>query len=235
MADAIYHFVWGTFCDWYVELIKGAFDDETKRVAAWAFDQILVMLHPLMPFITEELWNANERPYELIVAKWSEPAAQADPRAKAELDWLVRLVSEVRSARTELNVPPSAKLILFAADTSEETAARLDRNYAMISRLARLESIQLSRFPGTGAAQVVVDEATFALPLKGVIDLEAERDRLAKGAAAAEKERDSLAQRLGNPNFTERAKPEAVEKARTDHDAKAAEAERLRAALERLG
>jgi valyl-tRNA synthetase len=243
IADAIYHFVWGTFCDWYVELIKpalsgaegGAFDEETKRVAAWAFDQILVMLHPLMPFITEELWSANERPYELIVAKWPEPQAQVDPYAKAELDWLVRLVSEVRSARTELNVPPSAKLNLFAADASEETAGRLDRNNAMLSRLARLESIQLSAFAGQGAAQVVVDEATFALPLEGVIDIGAERDRLAKSAAAAEKERDSLAQRLANPNFTERAKPEAVEKARADHEAKTAEAERLRAALERLG
>jgi valyl-tRNA synthetase len=105
----------------------------------------------------------------------------------------------------------------------------------MLSRLARLESIQLSPFPGTGAAQVVVDEATFALPLEGVIDLASERERLSRGAEAAEKERDSLAQRLANPNFTERAKPEAVEKARADHDAKAAEAERLRAALERLG
>jgi len=236
MADAIYHFVWGTFCDWYVELVKGAFDAETKRVAAWAFDQILVMLHPLMPFITEELWHAmGERPYDLIVAKWPAPEAQVDPHAKRELDWLVRLVSEVRSARTELNVPPSAKLNLFAADASDETAGRLDRNHAMLSRLARLESIQLSSFPGQGAAQVVVDEATFALPLEGVIDIGSEKDRLAKGAAAAEKERDGLAARLANPNFTERAKPEAVEKARADHEAKAAEAERLRAALERLG
>jgi valyl-tRNA synthetase len=236
MADAVYHFVWGTFCDWYVELVKGAFDEETKRVAAWAFDQILVMLHPLMPFITEELWAAmGERPYELIVAKWPEPAAQVDASSKAELDWLVRLVSEVRSARTELNVPPSAKLNLFAAGASDQTARRLDRNYAMISRLARLESIQLSAFSGKGAAQVVVDEATFALPLEGVIDLASERDRLLKGAQAAEKERDSLAARLANPNFTERAKPEAVDKARADHDSKSAEAERLRAALERLG
>src|SRR3954454_5697036 len=236
MADAVYHFVWGTFCDWYVELIKGAFDDETRRVAAWSFDQILVMLHPLMPFITEELWNAmGQRPYELIVAKWPEPQAQVDPHAKRELDWLVRVVDEVRSARTEMNVPPSAKLNLFAADASDETAARLDRNHAMLSRLARLESIQFSTFPGKGAAQLVVDEAAFALPLQGIVDLASERDRLAKGAAAAEKERDSLAQRLSNPNFTERAKPEAVEKARADHDAKSAEAERLRAALERLG
>jgi len=235
MADAIYHFVWGTFCDWYVELIKGAFDEETKAVAAWAFDQILVMLHPLMPFITEELWSANERPYELIVAKWPEPRAKVDREATSELDWLVRLVSEVRSARTELNVPPSAKLHLFAADASETTAQRLDRNHAMLSRLARLESIQLSAFDGQGAAQVVVDEATFALPLEGVIDVGSEKTRLDKAAAAAEKERDSLAQRLANPSFTERAKPEAVDKARSDHDAKSAEAERLRAALERLG
>jgi valyl-tRNA synthetase len=236
MADAIYHFVWGTFCDWYVELIKGSFGEETRKVAAWAFDQILVMLHPLMPFITEELWHAmGERPCELIVAKWPEPQAQVDPYAKAELDWLVRLVSELRSARTELNIPPSAKLDLFAADASDETAARLERNHGMISRLARLATIQLSRFSGSGAAQVVVDEATFALPLEGVIDVEAEKARLEKAAAAAEKERDSLAQRLGNPSFTERAKPEAVEKARVDHEAKRAEGERLRAALERLG
>jgi valyl-tRNA synthetase len=258
MADAIYHFVWGTFCDWYVELIKPELQgqslegeglslraEETRRVAAWAFDQILVMLHPLMPFITEELWHAmpvlsdaagGERDdYPLITAKWPEPQAQVDPHAKAELDWLVRLVGEVRSARTELNVPPSAKLNLFAGGASDETVGRLDRNYATISRLARLESIQRSAFPGTGAAQVVVDEATFALPLEGVIDVSAEKDRLSKAAAAAEKERDSLAQRLANPNFTERAKPEAVEKARADHEAKAAEAERLRAALERLG
>jgi energy-coupling factor transporter ATP-binding protein EcfA2 len=197
---------------------SGRGGEETRRVAAWAFDQILVMLHPLMPFITEELWHAmGERPYDLIVAKWPEPQAQVDPHAKSELDWLVRLVSEVRSARTELNVPPSAKLHLFAGEASEATADRLDRNHAMLSRLARLESIQLSSFSGQAAAQVVVDEATYSLPLEGVIDIGAERDRLSKGAAAAEKERDSLAQRLANPNFTERAKPEAVEKARVDH------------------
>ena len=269
MADAIYHFAWGTFCDWYVELIKGELTpaavrpepveglsssssgdqeesavlrqaqdervEETRKVAAWAFDQVLVMLHPFMPFVTEELWNASERPYELIVAKWPKPEAQADAGAKAKIEWLIRLVSEVRSARTELNVPPSAKLHLFATDAGDEIAARLDRQFATVSRLARLESIQLSAFPGTGAAQVVVDGVTYALPLEGVIDLAAERDRLAKGIAAAEKERDSLAGRLSNPNFMERAKPEAVEKARADHGAKSAEAERLRAALERLG
>jgi valyl-tRNA synthetase len=236
MADAIYHFVWGTFCDWYVELVKGAFDEETKAVAAWAFDQILVMLHPLMPFITEELWGAmDERPYELIVAKWPMPEARVDRGAKAEMEWLVALVSEIRSARTELSVPPSAKLHLFAGEASDDAAGRLDRQFATLSRLARLESIQLSAFTGSGAAQVVVDGATYALPLEGVIDLDAERSRLKKAIETAEKERDSLAGRLGNANFIERAKPEAVDKARADHSEKSAEAERYRAALERLG
>jgi valyl-tRNA synthetase len=236
MANAIYHFVWDTFCDWYVELVKGAFDEETKAVAAWAFDQILVMLHPLMPFITEELWHAmGERPYDLIVAKWPEPEAKVDRESKAEMEWLIELVSQIRSARTELNVPPGAKVHLFAGDAPERTAERLDRHHPMLSRLARLESIQLSRFDGTGAAQVLVDDTSYAIPLEGIIDLDAEKTRLAKAAEAAEKERDSLAGRLSNPNFVERAKPEAVEKARADHAEKAAEAERYRAALERLG
>jgi valyl-tRNA synthetase len=236
MANAIYHFVWDTFCDWYVELVKGAFDRETKRVAAWAFDQILVMLHPLMPFITEELWSKmGTRPYDLIVAKWPEPEAQVDGEAKSEMEWLIELVSQIRSARTELSVPPSAKLHLFAGSPPEAVADRLDRHFATISRLARLESIQLSPFGGSGAAQVVVEGNTFAIPLEGVIDLEAEKARLAKALAAAEKERDALAARLANPNFVERAKPEAVEKARADHAENSAEAERYRAALDRLG
>ena len=134
MADAIYHFVWGTFCDWYVELVKGAFDEETNRVAAWAFDQILVMLHPLMPFITEELWNAKgERPYELIVAKWPEPEAQVDPHAegRARLAGPAGQRSPLGADRAERSSVGQAHL--FAADASEETAARLDRNYAMLS------------------------------------------------------------------------------------------------------
>ena len=233
MADAIYHFTWGTFCDWYVELIKGAFDDETKRVAAWAFDQILVMLHPLMPFITEELWSAmGERPYELIVAKWPEPKAQTDPRAKAEIEWLIDFVSETRAMRAELNVPWSATLEPIAIGGS---VADLNGQTATLSRLAKLGPARSADAPPSGSAQIVVRGQTYGFPLAEHIDLEAEKARLSKGAAAAEKERDSLAQRLANPNFTERAKPEAVEKARADHEAKAAEAERLRAALERLG
>jgi valyl-tRNA synthetase len=237
MADAIYHFVWGTFCDWYVELVKGAFDEETKAVAAWAFDQILVMLHPLMPFITEELWHANERPYDLIVAKWPEPEAQVDIQAKAEIEWLIRLVSEIRTGRTELNIPPAAKPALVVEQTSEATLNRLANYTQSIERLSRVVYLPKAGgdyVPG-GSMQFSVGDTNFIIPLEGVVDLKAEKARLDKAAAAAEKERDSLAARLSNPNFVERAKPEAVEKARADHAERAAEAERLRAALERLG
>jgi valyl-tRNA synthetase len=268
MADAIYHFVWGTFCDWYVELVKPllsplplaggeearsaegvgasgeahpqplpqAGGEETRKVAAWAFDQILVMLHPLMPFITEELWHAmGERPYELIVAKWPEPQAQVDPHAKAEMDWLIGLVSSIRSGRTEVNVPPGEKLILSAPQVPSTIGDRIRRHYDSLRRLARLEMVSGDPPFAHGNLVVVHEDTTYYLPLEGIIDVNAEKARLDKAAAAAEKERDSLAQRLSNPNFTERAKPEAVEKARADHEAKAAEAERLRAALERLG
>jgi valyl-tRNA synthetase len=233
-ANAIYHFVWDTFCDWYLELIKGSIDAEAKTVAAWVLDQILVMLHPFMPFVTEELWSANERPYPLILAKWPMPDARAlDPEAGHEIDWLIRLVSGIRGARAELNVPPGARLPLHARDAARETHARLERNRAAIERLARVEVAQGEA--SGGSAQVVVEEATYVLPLEGVIDVAAERSRLLKAAEAAEKERDSLGARLGNASFVERAKPEAVEKARADHAERAAEAERYRAALTRLG
>lgn len=234
-ANAIYQFAWSRFCDWYLELIKGAIDEETKAVAGWVLDQILVMLHPFMPFVTEELWSKlGERDYDLIVAKWPIADARAlDPAAGKEIDWLIRLVSEVRSSRTELNVPPGARLAVHLRDASAETQARFERLAPAIARMARIDLADGDA--SGGAAQVVVDEATFVLPLEGVIDLAAERTRLTKAIEAASKERDSLAGRLNNPSFVERAKPEAVEKARADHAEKSAEAERLTAALARLG
>lgn len=238
-ANAIYQFVWSRFCDWYLELIKpvlqgGEGGGETRAVAAWVLDQILVILHPFMPFITEELWHANPRDHELIVAQWPMADARAlDPEAEREIDWLIRVVSEVRAARTELNVPPGARLPLHVRDASDETEARLARQAAALARLARVD--RAGGEATGGAAQVVVDEATFILPLEGVIDLDAERARLTKAIAAAEKERDALGGRLSNASFVERAKPEAVEKARADHADKQAEAARLHAALGRLG
>ena len=234
-ANAIYHFVWDQFCDWYIELTKGSMDEETRAVAGWAFDQILVMLHPFMPFITEELWNlTGERESELIVARWPQALYAVDAQAQAEIDWLIRLISAMRTARTELNVPPGAKLRVIARDASEDTRRRIDRQGAALARLGRVESLSFGDAVEGGAAQVVVDEATFILPLEGVIDIGAEQARLAKALASAEKERDSLSGRLSNPSFVEKAKPEAVAKAREDHAEKAAEAERLKAALDRL-
>ncbi len=235
-ANLVYQFTWASFCDWYLELIKGQIDGETRAVAGWVLDQILVMLHPFMPFITEELWHAmGERPYELILARWPMPDARAlDPEAGPEIDWLIRLVGGIRGARSELSVPPGAKLALHVRDADERTRERLQRNEAAIQRLARIEAVSFEEASG-GAAQVVVDEATYILPLEGVIDIEAERGRLSKALQAAEKERDLLAGRLGNPSFVERAKPEAVEKARADHAEKASDAEKYRAALARLG
>jgi valyl-tRNA synthetase len=236
-ANIIYHFTWDRFCDWYLELIKGAIDEETRQVAGWVLDQILVMLHPFMPFITEELWHAlGPRDYDLILAKWPTVDAGAiDAEVGPEIDWLIRLVSGIRGARTELGVSPGAKLALYVRDANAQTKGRLQRHEAAAQRLARIQSISLDEAPGGGAAQIVVDEATYILPLEGVIDVAAERARLAKALEAAAKERDALAQRLGNPAFVEKAKPEAVEKARADHEEKAAEAERLAAALARLG
>jgi len=234
-ANAIYHFVWDQFCDWYIELTKGQMDDETRVVAGWAFDQILVMLHPFMPFITEELWHlTGSRETALIVARWPQALYAVDSEAQAEIDWLIRLIGAMRTARTELNVPPGAKLGVVVQDASEETRRRIDRQGAALARLGRVESLSFGDSVEGGAAQIVVDEATFILPLEGVIDIAAEKARLAKALTAAEKERDSLSGRLSNPSFVEKAKPEAVAKAREDHGEKAAEAERLKAALERL-
>jgi len=235
-ANAIYHFVWDQFCDWYIELTKGSMDDETKAVAGWAFDQILVMLHPFMPFITEELWQlTGQRAQELIVAEWPVALYEVDTDAQGEIDWLIRLVSAIRTARTELNVPPGAKLRMVVRDASETTRGRLDRQGAALARLGRIESLAFGEDVAGGAAQIVVDEATFILPLEGVIDIAAEKTRLEKALASAAKERDSLGGRLSNPAFVEKAKPEAVAKAREDHAEKTAEAERLKAALDRLG
>jgi valyl-tRNA synthetase len=192
------------------------------------------MLHPLMPFITEELWNANERPYELIVAKWPEPQVQVDPHAKREIEALVSVIAEARTLRAELNIPWSATLTPHVIG-NPSLVERLSRDTATLARMAKLSSPTQAEVPPPNSAQVVVNGTAIAFPLGDAIDLDAEKTRLDKAAGAAEKERDSLAQRLANPNFTERARPEAVEKARADHEAKSAEAERLRAALQRLG
>jgi len=235
-ANAIYHFVWDTFCDWYLELIKNQLDEETRRVAGWVLDQILVMLHPFMPFVTEELWHAQgERPCELIVARWPRPEAEADPEAKAQVDWLIALVSGLRAAKNELGIAPGATLTAYCENPSELAGSVIEFNFPAVSRLARLSGITFEAAPAGPAMQIGVGADTFVFPLEGVIDIAAEKARLEKALAASQKEAKSLEGRLGNPNFVERAKPEAVEKARADHAHHAGEAERLTAALARLG
>ena len=148
---------------------------ETREVAGWVLDQILVMLHPFMPFITEELWHSlaenTERPrrYDVIHAKWPAPQAEVDAEAKAEIEWLIKLVGEVRTAKNELGIAPGAKMGAFVRDANPATVARLSNQAATLSRLARLENIILGDAPDGGSIQLVVDEATFVLPLAGVI------------------------------------------------------------------
>ncbi len=240
-ANTIYQFTWATFCDWYIELIKGSFDEETKAVAGWVLDQILVMLHPFMPFITEELWHAQAefagttRPYELILAIWPEPKAGVDAEAKAEVDWLITLTSNIRAAKNELGIPPGTKLAAYCEAPSALASAAVATNMASIERLARLSSVEVAPAPAGAAMQVTASSDVFVIPLEGVIDIDAEKARLEKALAASQKEAKSLEGRLSNENFVARAKPEAVEKAKADFAHHSAEVDRLTAALERLG
>ena len=244
MADVIYHMVFDQFCDWYLELIKPAFvdgekgemDAESMVVAGWVLDQILVMLHPFMPFITEELWHAlGDRPYDIIHAKWPEPNATVDADAVREIDWVIDTISKTRSFKAELNIPPGARLTANIADPQPSTIAIIERQAAALSRLGRIDSFAFAPVETNNVAQIVVGGDTVVFALDGIIDLDAERSRITKAIEAAAKERDALAGRLSNASFVEKAKPEAVEKARADHAEKAAEAERLTAALARLG
>jgi valyl-tRNA synthetase len=241
-ANLIYHFTWDNFCDWYIELIKGNFDEETKGVAGWVLDQILVMLHPFMPFITEELWHAQGQmgdcdrvDYPIITAKWPEPDASVDVEAKAEVEWLIALTSAMRGAKNELGIPPGAKLEAYLASPSDAAKTVIAGNQPAIDRIARISAIHFTAAPDGAAMQIGVGADTFVVPLEGLVDIEAEKSRLTKALEVSSKEAESLEGRLGNANFVERAKPEAVEKAKADFAHHSAEAERLKAALERLG
>ncbi|CDO61239.1 Valyl-tRNA synthetase [Candidatus Phaeomarinobacter ectocarpi] len=220
-AGALYHFVWDVYCDWYVELIKPvlygtdeATKAETRATAAWALDQILLMLHPMMPFLTEELWKDGvegpARTSMLVSAEWPTYSAElGDAAADAEIDWIIRLVSEVRSVRAQMNVPAGAKIPLVLRGASAETIDRIARNKDMIERLARLDSIKASDETPAGAIQSVVDEATLFLPLADVIDIDAERARLAKEIGKIDGEIKKIDGKLGNEKFLSKA-PEAV-------------------------
>jgi valyl-tRNA synthetase len=248
MADTIYHFAWGTFCDQYLEEIKlnlqsGVNADEHRLVGGWVFDQILVMLHPFMPFITEELWHAmGKRADNLIHAKWPEPNAAVNEYAKRLMSWSIAANNAIWSSRSEQNVPPSAKLNAWAIADSLALEELVVKQRDSLKKRGRLENLYVHGrsqnnppLPTGSTMSVGSGGVTLVISLDNAIDKDAERIRITNAITAITKERDALASRLNNPAFVEKAKPEAVEKARADHAEKSAEVERLQAALARLG
>ncbi|MBX9706378.1 MAG: valine--tRNA ligase [Caulobacteraceae bacterium] len=247
-ASALYRFVWNVFCDWYLELAKPVFQGadeaakaETRAMTAWTLDQTLKLLHPVMPYITEELWaelgkaGAARGETMLLGAAWPVlPDGLVDADAEAEIGWLVDLVGEIRALRGEMNVPPAAKPPLTFVQPDATTAARIDRHRDLILTLARVSDVGVAEAAPEGAVTIVSGGSAAALSLAGVIDVTAELARLTKEIAAAESDIGHVMKKLGNPNFVDRAAPEVVEEQR----AKLAEAEatkaRLQAALGRL-
>jgi len=241
-ANIAYQFVWNGFCDWYLEFAKPIFQGsdeaakaETRATTAWVLDQILHLLHPFMPFITEELWEqlAEDRSTKLITSFWPESRAK-DAAADAEMEWLVKLISSVRAVRAEMNVPPSAKVPLLVKGASAETKARLALHDGIIQTMARAAGIELVEEAIKGAVQVVVDEATVLLPLAGVIDIAQEKARLSKEIAKLAGEIDKVEKKLSNEAFIAKANPAVVEEQRERRDEWAAAKTKLEDALARL-
>ncbi|HEV7246726.1 MAG TPA: valine--tRNA ligase [Shinella sp.] len=221
-ASTLYRFVWNQFCDWYLELLKPVFmgEDaaakaESQACAAYVLEEIYKLLHPFMPFMTEELWahTAGEgkvRDKLVCHAEWPSPA-YADDAAADEINWLVELVSGIRSVRAEMNVPPSATAPLVVVGANALTKTRLETHDSAIRRLARVSEVGLEDAAPKGAAQIVVGEATACLPLGSLIDLAAEKARLAKAIDKAKAEAARIESKLSNEKFVANAKPEVVE------------------------
>lgn len=245
-AGAAYKFVWNVFCDWYVEFIKPllmgedvAAKAETRATAAWVLDQILLVLHPFMPFMTEELWRVTgeqgpARQSQLIMAQWPVLTGLGSPAADTEMDWVVRFISEVRSVRAEMNVPAGAKIKLSIKGANGDTLARFERHRDLIMRLARLETADVSDVVPQGAVQIVLDEATLVLPLSGLIDVAAETARLTKEIGKLEGEITKIDAKLGNAKFVAGAPEEVVEEQRERRAEADAALVKLREALKRV-
>jgi valyl-tRNA synthetase len=244
-ANACYRFAWGGFCDWFLEFAKPVLNGtdeaakaEVKGAAQHVFGTILKMLHPAMPYITEELWHLFGYGPECTLIRETWPGA-TDVRdaeaAREELDWVVSFIGEVRAVRAEMNVPPSVTVPLLLSGASGTTLGRADRWIDVIRRMARATEVKaLDGAPPKGVAQIVVGEATVMLPLADVIDLAAERARLAKARAAAEADARKVEAKLANADFVARAKEEVVEENRERLVAARAEMARLDAAMARI-
>jgi valyl-tRNA synthetase len=225
-SNAGYDFVWGVFCDWYVELAKPMLTgedvtarDETRATAAFALDQILKLLHPFMPFVTEELWaeTAREGPpreSQLMLSRWPALRGLENPAAEADMNWLIAVISGIRSVRQEMNVPAAAKIPLVVVGAGAETGTRVEDQLAALMRLARLERVDYADDVPRNSAQIVVGEATFALPLAGIIDLDAERVRLKREVAREEVEIGKIDKKLNNRDFLAKAPEEVIEEQR---------------------
>ena len=244
-AGAAYRFVWNLFCDWYLELLKPVFmgEDEAAKaesqaVAAFVLDEIYKLLHPFMPFMTEELWahtagEGRERATLLCHAAWPQPSFQ-DAEAAAEINWLVDLVSGVRSVRSEMNVPPAAIAPLVMVGANKATRERLQRHESAIRRLARVGDITHEATAPKGSAQIVVNEATACLPLGSLIDLKAEAQRLQKEVAKVTEEIARILKKLSNEKFVANAKEEVVAAERQKLSEYQEAQDKLQAALARL-
>lgn len=244
-AGALYRFVWNQFCDWYLELLKPVFGGEdaaakaeAQACSAYVLEEIYKLLHPFMPFMTEELWahtagEGQERDGLLCHAEWPSPS-YTDNAAADEINWLIDLVSGIRSVRSEMNVPPSATAPLVVVGANSLTRERLFRHDAAIKRLARVEAISLAESAPKGAAQIVVAEATVCLPLGKLIDLTAEKSRLEKAIAKAEGEVARIDGKLSNEKFVANANPEVVEAERERHEELTSQIASLRTALARV-
>ncbi|MEM7774126.1 MAG: valine--tRNA ligase [Pseudomonadota bacterium] len=247
-AGAVYEFVWGVFCDWYLELIKPILNgndtaavNETRAMVAWTRDEILKLLHPFMPFVTEELWERTaeygaKRDGLLTVAPWPGAGFDSlgDAAADGEIGWVVRLVSEIRSVRSEMNVPAGAKIPLCLVNPSDEIVTRAKLHGDTIRRLARLDGITFVDDVPKGAAVIGVDSTTAALPLDGVIDMSAERTRLAKEIEKARTEIKKIDAKLDNPSFVAKAPEEVVMENRERRVDFEGQIQRFEAAMKRL-
>ncbi len=220
-AGAIYQFVWNTFCDWYLEFTKPVLaggdekvKQEIQQTTGWILDQILTILNPLMPFITEELYaSIAERGKDemLLTAKWPEYAAQMkSAEAEKEIGWLVRCISEIRSVRADMNVPPKAMIKLLVKDASAETKKSFSAYDEILKRMARIEAIEFSNNVPKGSIQTILDEATLVLPIADIIDLDKERERLRKELKKLEQDIEKVDQKLGNEQFVSNAPEEII-------------------------
>ena len=243
-ANTLYSFVWGTFCDWYIEFSKPLlYGDnpeilaETRATMGWALDQCLIMLHPIMPFITEELWSqtgSHEKP--LIHTDW--PTYQAadliDKNADQEMNWVIDLIDAIRSARTQMHVPAGAKIPMLQIDLDTAGQTAWTNNQDLIKRIARIDSLTPADSVPKGAITVPVQGGTFALPLADIIDIKAEKTRLEKSLEKLNKEINALSGRLNNPKFTASAPEKVVAESRENLTIRTDEADKIKAAIQRL-